>query len=1425
VSDYLKTAIEVAAALEQAPSQAAAEAPAARPRIRLAKAAPVSEVERRRAQRRRRRKERDARTPRVSRAAGDGSRSSASGGLPYAKQQEHQSPPHEEDPAMSVYLQTAIEDASRVELPPFTLAADTVVAAPIDEYRSDPTGQACATGPQAGATALRNELQRRFGGRGEIFNCRPVRGAKRLSLHGEGRAVDWYRNVADPAEAAEAKRILGWLLGTDTQGNEHALARRMGVQEIIWNRRIWTARRHAEGWRAYSGVNPHTDHIHIGLNWAGARMQTSHWTAPEPATAAGLTGALGATTWVSGPAALPRAARGGRELNLTLPPAKAGAPPQPPALGNEDVGGSLAALDAGRKATVAAIAAARQEFDKAHGARITLGAYTQRQLGRVVGWIYSGIRKELGPDPTPRQITTPAAGVDPRATRAQSAVWEELRNEGGISSINSYDEQIVSWGRGLGGNSGAMGEAMDHALADGAVRDAFLGVGISRESGRWLVVNTRTGAVEEGNNALALMAAKRDVLASLSAISEHPSFRQTISDAQWSFVAGSGRAGDVPDFAYDWDPRVIRFVAHMTHAGPAYGWSKVKLGSRSRRDMYKDTGGDMARVLVVFGRLRCGKPEEPSGAFKVSTQTALVASWMRHWGTGVAADTLATGSGPLDITDAQIAGDAELRGRLVLKMPEGGYYVFPALSKAKERQLGANVHERYLTSLNGMSMHDMLPAIEKLRATGLLEHYFSRDALIHARPITHEERIWWAKEVVSTRTVPETRHDGKLFALPPDQLIEAYKFLGKPVPANLKQATKAQALVAPSRTGLPGEEEVQWDRRAGAAAKRIDDAGHKPGQPLRGAGTAPVDAGIVLPKWFMSLQHKLSMSKEWQQEEEDAQRLLRDYAIRYLTARRSDVLPANLRYLFEYVGRSSINDAKARPKYRGVAVFGGGVDANGKATKNWCTAATTKGVINALKQLGYAPNDAMKFLNPGSKKLNGQPLTIGGPAAYGAELMPGDMVMYLFDKCQYGGHTVTVVDDLDDSFVHISGNTGDAIGLALGEAGRLKTPPPKFDLARANRSTKDGKPDKEVQQATNTYIAGLSFGKNMKLVYSIVRFSAIFAELERLPTMSTSEQQKTLATLGLRKVPAAQTSDWTAPQPATERYELSKTPVPIVRAAKGRVELKEAPADYCAAILRNAGLDPVAWFSTFTRFTFLGRVLADPIHVDLASHLQAVQQQFVDQYGGAARSPSQAAKALGITSVGGSRRSPTSAALSMHLFGLAIDVNYTANPFISESANPVFARAGNLIGEANVGYKAGMPYEQLARVNNVLQAYFAFIDAPDERLERSLKASTTGPWNGLSAAEARKQIKADLDLVAAKWERTGAAQKAVIKSTGFMDIDRRFIDGVGLSWGGAYGDVMHFDMRNTGNGRKISGAIHAYKALKDQEAQEKVKAH
>jgi hypothetical protein len=157
---------------------------------------------------------------------------------------------------------------------------------PIDGYGRDAATH-CTHRAAPGALALLHELQARFRGHSDgIENCRNVAGGNRLSLHAEGRAVDWHLNAADPADATEAERIIEWLLAPDADGNADALARRMGIQEIIWNRRIWSAFKHAEGFRAYRGPNPHTDHVHIGLTRAGAERRTSYWrahpTAPAP---------------------------------------------------------------------------------------------------------------------------------------------------------------------------------------------------------------------------------------------------------------------------------------------------------------------------------------------------------------------------------------------------------------------------------------------------------------------------------------------------------------------------------------------------------------------------------------------------------------------------------------------------------------------------------------------------------------------------------------------------------------------------------------------------------------------------------------------------------------------------------------------------------------------------------------------------------------------------------------------------------------------------------------------------------------------------------------------------------------------------------------------------------------------------------------
>jgi hypothetical protein len=97
------------------------------------------------------------------------------------------------------------------------------------------------------------------------------------SEHKEGRAWDWAAAVHRPYDRAAARKVFTWLFRADAGGRRFAMARRLGVMYIIFNRRIWGSYQADEGWRRYVGANPHTDHVHFSFSWAGARKQTSYW--------------------------------------------------------------------------------------------------------------------------------------------------------------------------------------------------------------------------------------------------------------------------------------------------------------------------------------------------------------------------------------------------------------------------------------------------------------------------------------------------------------------------------------------------------------------------------------------------------------------------------------------------------------------------------------------------------------------------------------------------------------------------------------------------------------------------------------------------------------------------------------------------------------------------------------------------------------------------------------------------------------------------------------------------------------------------------------------------------------------------------------------------------------------------------------------
>lgn len=133
-------------------------------------------------------------------------------------------------------------------------------------------GYRCLSGDLPGPTGFAKLLNSHYGT--HIYGINRTCAAE----HGEGRALDWMVNAYKADGLALGNEITRWLSAPDAEGRPGAMARRFGINYIIWNRQMWRAYDPARGWAPYSGVSPHTDHIHISFTWDGAYQQTSWWT-------------------------------------------------------------------------------------------------------------------------------------------------------------------------------------------------------------------------------------------------------------------------------------------------------------------------------------------------------------------------------------------------------------------------------------------------------------------------------------------------------------------------------------------------------------------------------------------------------------------------------------------------------------------------------------------------------------------------------------------------------------------------------------------------------------------------------------------------------------------------------------------------------------------------------------------------------------------------------------------------------------------------------------------------------------------------------------------------------------------------------------------------------------------------------------------
>jgi hypothetical protein len=178
-----------------------------------------------------------------------------------------------------------------------TVAADAAVEypGPVDAYASYQGENGCRDRPMKGTKQLAAWITKKFAGGTANASMRAC--SSSTSEHQDGRAIDWTMDAAKEADRAEVDRFLTTLFATDGDGEEHALARRMGIMYVIWNDHMYRAYGNPHfakddylssscpSRKKCSKTLRHRDHVHISLSRPGGKAETTWYnrtTTPAP---------------------------------------------------------------------------------------------------------------------------------------------------------------------------------------------------------------------------------------------------------------------------------------------------------------------------------------------------------------------------------------------------------------------------------------------------------------------------------------------------------------------------------------------------------------------------------------------------------------------------------------------------------------------------------------------------------------------------------------------------------------------------------------------------------------------------------------------------------------------------------------------------------------------------------------------------------------------------------------------------------------------------------------------------------------------------------------------------------------------------------------------------------------------------------------
>ena len=184
------------------------------------------------------------------------------------------------DDGAPVFSREATYDPPDAECDARYMPDDCTVAAASTQWVDYESAVDCSGGAQPGATALAEYLDAAFpdnGGYG-IYNCRTIDGTSSLSLHAEGRAID-FMIPTDSSQAYGADNGVGDPVADFLMENAEAI----GIQSFIWDRTIYYGDEDAPKHHCVSIEDGHWNHLHIELSWAAARMETAWFNPPYEA--------------------------------------------------------------------------------------------------------------------------------------------------------------------------------------------------------------------------------------------------------------------------------------------------------------------------------------------------------------------------------------------------------------------------------------------------------------------------------------------------------------------------------------------------------------------------------------------------------------------------------------------------------------------------------------------------------------------------------------------------------------------------------------------------------------------------------------------------------------------------------------------------------------------------------------------------------------------------------------------------------------------------------------------------------------------------------------------------------------------------------------------------------------------------------------